>query len=224
MDGQPLKAAELLFDLDGTLWSPMELSLHCWRQACARFSVSDHAITEDALRSCFGRQPAHIVRTLVGDAPRFLREKICGTAFALENEMIGKGMGTLYPEVPEVLEYLSGTHTLFIVSNCQDGYIEAFLDAYGLAHCFADVCPAGETGLSKAELIRSLIGSHDLQDPVYIGDTPQDAQAAGDAGIPFVFASYGFGEVPRSPYVLNSFADLPGLLGESMSKGETTYE
>lgn len=41
-----------------------------------------------------------------------------------------------------------------------------------------------------------------------MGDTEGDQKAAAFAGIPFVFASYGFGEVSGADYTINRFCDL----------------
>jgi len=42
--------------------------------------------------------------------------------------------------------------------------------------------------------IRALMAKDNLKKAVYIGDTNGDKQAAMDAGIPFIWAKYGFGE------------------------------
>ncbi|MNR54842.1 Phosphoglycolate phosphatase [compost metagenome] len=49
---------------------------------------------------------------------------------------------------------------------------------------------------------------NNLSSPVYVGDTEGDLKAARYAGIPFVFASYGFGEVSDYDYIINSFEGL----------------
>ena len=53
-----------------------------------------------------------------------------------------------------------------------------------------------------------------LQHPVYVGDTMGDANAAREAGIPFIWASYGFGDVPqaRRAAKIQSVTELAGLL------------
>ncbi|MNN86467.1 Phosphoglycolate phosphatase [compost metagenome] len=49
---------------------------------------------------------------------------------------------------------------------------------------------------------------NNLESPVYVGDTAGDLKAAAFAGIPFVFASYGFGEVSDPDYTINRLSDL----------------
>ena len=47
-----------------------------------------------------------------------------------------------------------------------------------------------------------------IQSPVYVGDTQGDADACRDAGVPFVFAAYGFGQVPDAEVRIERIADL----------------
>ncbi|EGW40234.1 putative hydrolase [Desulfosporosinus sp. OT] len=46
--------------------------------------------------------------------------------------------GMLYPKLEETLETLAQNYKLFIVSNCQDGYIQAFFKAHSLDKYFSD--------------------------------------------------------------------------------------
>ena len=43
---------------------------------------------------------------------------------------------------------------------------------------------------------------------VYVGDTKGDADACKEADIPFIFASYGFGDVPDALQTIDSFPEL----------------
>lgn len=66
----------------------------------------------------------------------------------------------------------------------------------------------GDTGTEKGETIRRLMARHDITSAVYIGDTQGDLDAADGAGIPFVYAAYGFGEVARWDEKIGSFPEL----------------
>ena len=119
----------------------------------------------------------------------------------------------MYPQLEETLKNLSARFPLFIVSNCQAGYIEVFLQATGFGHYFkGHLCP-GDTGMAKAENIMKIRDDFDLKDPVYVGDTLGDFNACRKADIPFIFAEYGSEKwkllttvsLPRQ--ILWSFAD-----------------
>ena len=118
----------------------------------------------------------------------------------------------VYPGFREVLPALAERYKLFIVSNCDAGYIEMFLDTTSLGDLFIDhLCP-GDTGEGKAENIRTLITRHHLADTVYVGDTENDRLATKEAGIPFIFADYGYGKTEASCPVIEEPADLLKLL------------
>jgi phosphoglycolate phosphatase len=100
---------------------------------------------------------------------------------------------------------------LFIVSNCQCGYIETFLGYHKLGKYFKDYECAGNTGLSKGGNIKKIIERYDLKASVYVGDTQGDCDAAAAAEIPFIFAGYGFGKVSAYKYKLNKLSDIEKL-------------
>lgn len=60
--------------------------------------------------------------------------------------------------------------------------------------------------MAKAENIMKIREDNNLSDPVYIGDTIGDFNACRKAGVPFIFAEYGFGQVD------NRITGSPGLL------------
>ena len=119
-----------------------------------------------------------------------------------------KEEGTLYGNVENVLQELSQKYKLYIVSNCQDGYIEVFYKYHNLEKYFLDYENPGRTGLSKGENINLIIERNNLSNPVYVGDTEGDLKAARFAGIPFVYAKYGFGQVSEYELVIDNFEDL----------------
>jgi phosphoglycolate phosphatase len=122
--------------------------------------------------------------------------------------------GKLYPGVRELLTVLGEKYPLFIVSNCLAGYIENFLQQHQLEHLFTDHECSGNTGRPKAENIGMIIDRNQLKNPVYVGDTMGDFEAAKKNQIPFIYAEYGFGEVEGHDYGANSFAEIPIMLGE----------
>ena len=103
---------------------------------------------------------------------------------------------------------LSKKYKLFIVSNCQSGYIEAFLKNTGLGQYFADYTCPGDTGKLKGENIRIIMERNGIKEAVYVGDTQGDANACKEAGIPMIFAAYGFGQVEEEHVAIQSFGEL----------------
>ena len=106
---------------------------------------------------------------------------------------------------------LAEKYPLFIVSNCQCGYIEVLLKTTGLGPYIKDHLCFGETQVSKGETMRMLVERNNLKSPVYIGDTQGDADACKAADVPFIFAEYGFGEVPSANRRIREFSELRDL-------------
>jgi phosphoglycolate phosphatase len=52
---------------------------------------------------------------------------------------------------------------------------------------------------------------NNLAQPIYVGDTQGDCDAAKLANIPFVFASYRFGKVDGYDYVIQQVEDIVRL-------------
>jgi phosphoglycolate phosphatase len=130
-----------------------------------------------------------------------------------ENEYITEHGGILYEGVRETLEQLlaSGT-TMAIVSNCQEGYIKAFLDSMKMHKYFVDYEEWGRTGLLKADNIRLVMERNGEDRAVYVGDIQKDADAAAEAGIPCIWAAYGFGRIREPAAVIRSFCELPAVI------------
>ena len=53
-----------------------------------------------------------------------------------------------------------------------------------------------------------------MKHPVYVGDTQGDRDASDEAEIPFIFASYGFGNVEDKDGQIDEFSELLQLICE----------
>lgn len=114
----------------------------------------------------------------------------------------------LFDDVKETILTLSQNYAVCIVSNCQKGYIELFLKKTGLENAITDFECFGNTRLSKGENIRLLMERTQITDAVYVGDTKGDADACTFAGIPFIFAEYGFGSPTHYAHKITRFPEL----------------
>ena len=99
-----------------------------------------------------------------------------------------------------------------VVSNCQEGYIPAFIESMQMQKYFSDYEEWGRTGMEKADNIRLVMERKGAGKAVYVGDTQRDSDSAHEAGIPCIFASYGFGHIGDADAVINSFDELPDAL------------
>lgn len=198
----------IIFDLDGTLWDSSETVLVAWNEILKNDKKIEKELTSDDLKATMGLQMHEIEKILFPEMEETYRRKLSNKCCEAERVLLEQKGGQLYEQLEEVLESLAQKYKLFIVSNCQEGYIEAFYKYHQLEKHFIDYENPGRTGLSKGENIKLIIERNQLKSPVYVGDTLGDQQAAKVAGIPFVYASYGFGEVEEYDYMIHSLSDL----------------
>lgn len=197
----------ILFDLDGTLWDAVEEILLTWNSVIEKHGHRA-PITRLEMESLMGLQMDEIANRLFSAEPAGQRMKLMEACMLEENYYLEKHGATLYPAVEKTLEYLHKQYQLYIVSNCQRGYIEAFLHAHNLGRLFDGFLSYGDTLRSKGENIRKVVQSNQLHCPVYVGDTQGDLNAATFAEIPFIYAEYGFGEVMRYDAKITAFHEL----------------
>ncbi|MCD7867127.1 MAG: HAD family hydrolase [Clostridiales bacterium] len=198
----------IIFDVDGTLWDSTEVVAQAWTQYLRQTEQLDMHITSRRLMELFGRPLPDIAARIFPEKSQAEQLRIIDGCCEAEHQALLQNAPPLYPHLEETLKSLSEKYPLFIVSNCQAGYIEVFLKVTGFAPFFRDhLCP-GDTGEEKAANIREIIQRHHLSSPVYVGDTEGDFLACREAGVPFVFASYGFGRVKEPDFCIGSLPDL----------------
>lgn len=202
----------ILFDLDGTLWDAVPQICDAWNQVISRRQPGLPPLTQAELRPCMGMLLPDIAARLFPGLEEAARDGLIQACCAEENRYLARHGGTLYPGVSAVLPDLARRRPLYVVSNCQEGYIEAFLTSAGLWEVFAGFESAGHTGLPKGENIALVVRRAGLKRPVYIGDTAMDLEAARSAGVPFLHAAYGFGTVPEDVPSVPSVYQIQGAL------------
>ena len=185
----------IIFDVDGTLWDSTPIVAEAWTQAVLECGIKDRIVTAGELKQLFGKTMSVIAASHFPEASKEVQEII------LEKDIC-------YPDVREVIKQLAKTYDLYIVSNCQCGYIEQFLRKTQLEAYIKDIECFGNTGKNKGENIRLLVKRNSLKAPVYIGDTKGDCDASKEAGVPFIFASYGFGNVTEYAAKIGEMKDL----------------
>ena len=204
----------IIFDLDGTLWDSTEEVAVAFRKVVKeKYPEIKDEITADILRGLFGQLLDAIAVKLfksVSEEKAIAAMKEC---LDYETEYLAEHNGKLYEGLEKTLVELEKKYKLFIVSNCQEGYIQCFFKANPhLEKYFIDFEYPGRSGKPKADNIKMVVERNNLKNPVYVGDTLGDAEAAKKAGLPFIWARYGFGDVKEYDDLIDSPLELIGKL------------
>lgn len=201
----------LLLDLDGTLWDTAEVSASAYNEALRQDGRCSQIITAETIRREFGKPDQEIAEDLFPAFPLAVREELMELCDKANTAALAKtDAPMLYPDIRSTLEALCARCRFYIVSNCGTGYIEMFLKKYHLEAYITDTECCGRTGKSKADNIRLVMERNQISatDAAYIGDTTGDGNSASKAGIPFIYASYGYGTVSQKDWSIRHFSDL----------------
>lgn len=198
----------IIFDVDGTFWDSTHTIAAVWDKLVKEKCDLPITITSEVLKSHFGKTLPNIARDLFVGLPEEQQLALIAACCDAEHQALLENPPAVYEGLEETLQKLSEKYPLYIVSNCQAGYIEVFLEATGFTKYFKDhLCP-GDTGREKADNIKEIIARNHLKEAVYVGDTLGDWRATKEAGIPFIFAAYGFGQVEHPDYTIEKPLDL----------------
>lgn len=206
-----MKTESLIFDIDGTLWDSRELVAQGWNRVFAPLG-EQYTVDADYLTGMFGKTNVEIAALHLPDFPQERRNALVEQCCAAAHEVLEADPCQVgYDGVGEVLAALSKKYRLFIVSNCQVGYPELLMRKLNLEAYFSGALCFGQTRTCKGETIRTLMAREGIESAVYIGDTQGDLESARLAGIPFIWASYGFGHPQEYDGKLEKIQDLLDL-------------
>ncbi len=205
----------IIFDLDGTLWDSAYMVVKAFNDEIKNYPETDFVLTEEMLKSQMGKTAEEIAQVFFPDLPAekgMYLMKVCNDR---ECAYLARFGGKLYPSLKETLHRLQKQNIhLYLVSNCGEDYIHAFLTAHQLESFFEDTECHGKTNLPKGDNIRLIMQRNHLDNACYVGDTQGDCNATHYAQIPFVYAEYGFGTADSPDYVLHSFCEIADISKE----------
>ena len=197
----------IVFDMDGTLWDAVDSYCEIWNRCFAMFDT-DLRIHRPELLACMGMPLDEIYRSLtagriVPDASAFLP--------AVEREeaqMMSKLGGRPYPGMQEGIRRLSESYPVFLLSNCGVSGLADMMRFTGITPYVREAITFGATQRRKSENLRWLKKKYGFMQPVYVGDTEGDCQETHLAGLPFVYASYGFGTCSDADLAVDTFQEI----------------
>ena len=205
----------VIFDLDGTLWDSSVQVAESWNVVIEKEVGKEHTLTAKDIMQYMGLTMTEIADRHFGFLPEKERYELSRKCEVFENSYITEHGGRLFEGVEETLAKLKDMGVqMAVVSNCQKGYVKAFLDSMDMWKYFMDYEEWGRTMLLKADNIKLVMERNGASKGIYVGDIQKDSDAAHKAGIDCIFASYGFGEINDAVATLKSFDELPAVLEE----------
>ena len=204
----------LILDIDGTIWNTTGIVSVAWNKAIDISGYKVKKVNAQILQKEFGKTMNVIAQDLwpeLSDSDRVILLFHCCTEeqIALRNNELD----ICYSGVIDSIKKISLALNVYIVSNCQNGYIELMLEKTGLSDYVKDFECYGRTGKGKAENILMLAARNSVKNPVYVGDTQGDCDACLQISVPFIWASYGFGTASTYIEKISSFPELQSVLG-----------
>lgn len=196
----------IIFDLDGTLWSASTSSAKGWNKGLEKLGVQKR-ITAKEIEKVTGKPYKKCVEILFSDLIKKY-PTLFETLNFNEKKIIEKEGGILYSGVADGIKTLSQNFPIFIVSNCQTWYLKTFLKSSGLKKYIKDFDCCEMSGAPKNEMITNIKKKHSLKNPIYVGDTTGDQEAAKLAQVEFAYVSYGFGEIKNKCLTFSNFPKL----------------
>lgn len=203
----------VIFDMDGTLWDSVDNIVISWNEAYDRLGEDRIRITREDLLGLMGKTMDKFAETLLPHIPLERALEMMHVCEQAENVYLKEHGAVLLGDVKGVFEKIKALgYGVYIVSNCQSGYIESFLDHYHLADLVDDFECYGNTLQGKSENLKLLIARNGLNEYVYVGDTQGDYDACKEADVLFIWAAYGFGIVDADVPRIESLENLIDLL------------
>ena len=200
----------VVFDIDGTLWNASSASARGWNLGLGQLGAKAKVTAEQIAMVAGSPYESCVEALLPGMRARYpgLLEVLGGC----ERVSVERDGGTFYDGALEAVSRLARELDVFLVSNCQEWYLESFLGFSGLGALLSGVDCHGRSGLPKSEMLSQMKRAHSWAAPVYVGDTAGDEAAARMAGLTHIHVSWGFGQPEDDPMTVDSFAELLALL------------
>ncbi len=212
----------LVLDLDGTLVDSVGDLAACLNRMLAARALPAFSIAE--------------VTALVGNGARALVERALAArrqpfdpaaldAFLSDYTAHAAVQTRPFPGAVNALQAMAGTWRFAICTNKPEQAARALLDALGLAHWFAAIGGGDSFATRKPDpghLLATLAAAGGTPDrAVMVGDHRNDIAAAAGAGLPSIFAAWGYGPPAMAEGATASaacFADLPAVASHLLGR------
>lgn len=204
-----MKCDGLILDVDGTIWNTTPLVAKAWNKVIEEKHPEVPRVTAEILQGQFGKTMKTISDNLFGILSEEERKVLIDACAEQEQKELSENQTDItYSGVLKTIKELSDKVPLFIVSNCQSGYIELVMEKNQIQNYITDFECYGDTLKEKYENIQLICQRNNLKNPVYVGDTQGDCDSCNKAGVPFIWATYGFGTADNYVAKISSFPEI----------------
>ena len=118
----------LIFDLDGTLWETTDTTYETIKEVVKEYNIP-YEITRETVTKTMGCTYEQSAKNYFPDYEEEKRYKMFDIFLETNSKKLFDIGGNVYPNLENILIKLKEKYKLAIVSNCVDGYIEAFLNS-----------------------------------------------------------------------------------------------
>ncbi len=183
--------AWVAFDLDGTLFDSVHMTVRAVREVLGRYEVSE--VSDDEIRRTIGKPIEDLNAWLGEQVPERLADEVVTAFVEAEREFMPLEAG-LYDGVEAMLDEvrsLAGRVALY--SNARVRYVTRVLDQTGIGERFDLVRPRGPDEPGKSPIVADLV-SQLGGEGILVGDRREDVSCAHEQGLKAVGARYGYGD------------------------------
>lgn len=209
----------IIFDFDGTLHDTIKIYYPAFSEGVKILKehsyAKDFELSENNVKRFLGEKPNFAYDLLAKDANEDFKLEVMTHVGKKMDENVKNKVGKLYDGTEEVLEKISQTYDLYILSNCRESYLDQALDIYGIKKYFKKYY-AAETFdfIPKDEIIRQE-RKNLKEEIIFVGDRNHDMAAAHKNNLRSIFCTYGFGpedEGKDATYKINSIREILEIL------------
>ena len=185
----------VIFDLDGTLVNSAPGVLGALTHVMAKHQI---------------KNPAILSADLIGPPLREMLIRLSGSTMADDLDLMEQTFKSYYDEIGifETTQYegvtqmlsdlMASEHLLFIATNKRAAPTRSLMKYFSWDQYFVGTYSLNSFDFpikDKASLLQQVINTHQLlkDETIYIGDRPEDAEAAKKCEINFMHATWGYG-------------------------------
>lgn len=217
--GELKNIKSIIFDFDGTLHNTIKVYYPAFSEGVKILKdngyAKDFELTEYNVKRFLGERPNFAYELLAPGADHDFKKKVMTLVGQKMDENIKNRVGNLYDGTEEVLEKLSKSYDLYILSNCRESYLDQALDIYGIKKYFKKYYAAETFDFIPKDKIIKQERKNIREEIIFVGDRHHDMEAARKNNLRSIFCTYGFGpeeEGKDATYKIDSIKEILEIL------------